>query len=70
MIELDYMVVPEQLKAQAFVKDPVTLIIVDISKIQIEKILGQSGKLLAENGLMFLFTKELAKELIDCGAAR
>lgn len=69
MVELDFMVVPEELSRRAVVHDPVRIRIVDPEAIFLTGILGESGRKLVAAGVEFYFTRTLAEKLIALGVA-
>lgn len=66
-VELRYMVVPEELRDNAFVPDAVKVRILESGTLADMGILGQSGKRLADAGLSFYFESTEAKRLINEG---
>ena len=66
-VELRYMVVPEELKKNAYVKDAVKVRISSIGSLVEMGYLGESGRKLAEAGLSFYFNGKDAEELIEMG---
>ena len=69
MLELNYMVLPDDLKQKAFVRDAVLFQVTDPEHPVLNGILGESGKRLAKAGMRWLFNEKLAKILIDAKAA-
>jgi len=69
VIQLKYMVVPEELSEKAFVKDAVKIRITDSDSEYLSKILGESGKKLARSGVTFYFEELMAFSLINNGIA-
>lgn len=69
MIELDFMVVPEQLATLATVPDRVRCKIVEPEAIFLTGLLGESGRRLVKGGIEFYFTRPLAEKLISKGIA-
>ena len=68
-IQLDFMVVPEELKKRAYVPNAVMVRIIDPDAIFLTGFLGESGRKLVKAGLLFYFTKPLAEKLINMGIA-
>lgn len=68
-IRLQFMVVPEQLSALAYVPNPVRVRIVDAEAIFLLGLLGESGRELVKAGVEFYFENRLASKLIDKGIA-
>ncbi len=68
-VQLEFMVVPEELAALAYVPNPVKIRIVNPRLIFLRGILGESGRKLVEAGISFYFEEELAEELIAAGIA-
>ena len=64
MVELQFMVVPEELARLACVPDPVRVRIVDPEAIFVLGLLGESGRKLVEAGIEFYFARPLAEKLI------
>lgn len=64
-VELDFMVVPEQLRECATVPDAVHIRVIDQIRMSALGILGESGKRLAASGVEFYFTRALAEKLIQ-----
>lgn len=69
-IRLQFMVVPEQLSALAYVPNPVRIKIIDAEAIFLLGLLGESGRELVKAGVEFYFEKKLAHKLIDKGIAK
>ena len=69
MTELQFMVCPDFLRNEAFVRDPVRVIITDPDSIFITGILGESGRRMIRDGAPFIFTRALADKLIAHGVA-
>lgn len=63
-VNLNFMVVPEDLKTMARVKDKVAIRILNSDSIHLKGFLGESGKALAKAGARFYFTKDIALFLI------
>ena len=68
-IKLQFMVVPQELERRAYVPDAVKVKIIDPEAIFLTGILGDSGRKLVEEGVLFYFTKPLADKLISKGIA-
>jgi len=66
-VELRYMVVPEELKENAYVEDAVKVRISSVGTLVDMGYLGESGRKLAEAGLPFYFNGKDAEELIEMG---
>jgi hypothetical protein len=66
---LNFMVVPEQLAAKAFVKQPVKIKIHTPNAPCLEGVLGESGRKLAADGFEFYFERKMAKKLVKHGVA-
>ena len=63
-VKLKFMVVPEELEKRAYVPNRVKVKIIDPEAIFLTGILGESGRKLVENGVLFYFEKSLANKLI------
>ena len=66
-VELRYMVVPEELRKNAYVVDAVKVRILATGTLVDMGFLGESGKKLADAGLSFYFNGKDAQELIEMG---
>jgi len=69
IVELEFMVVPEQLSTLAFVPNSVRCRVIDPEAIFLTGILGESGRRLVKAGIEFYFTQSLASKLIEKGIA-
>ncbi len=65
VIELDFMIAPEELASKCRVPDPVRIKVVDPEAIFLTGMLGESGRKMVEAGCVFLFTRRLAEKLIE-----
>ena len=68
-VKLRYMVVPEELKNKAYVKDAVKVRIINVEALVCMGYLGESGKKLADAEIPFYFEELDARKLIDLGLA-
>jgi hypothetical protein len=59
-VRLDFMVHPDDLQNRAYIEDPVLVKIINPEEF---KLLGESGKRMAELGFRFILTQKLAKTL-------
>ncbi len=64
-IKLEYMVDPDEIKKRCYVQDPIKIRIFDSMSPLLEGILGESGRKMADAGLTFIFTRSLARVLIQ-----
>lgn len=64
-IKLDFMVDPVFLTDDTEIDNPVKIRLLTTEHPIVKRILGQSGKRMANAGAAFYFTKEMAEELID-----
>ena len=69
-VKLRYRVVPEELRDKTYVSNPVKVRILNSDMLVSMGFLGESGKKMADAGLMFYFEKEDAKKLIRLGLAK
>ena len=69
-LKLRYMVVPEELRENAYVSDPIKIKILNSSVLISMGFLGESGKKLVDAGIPFYFEGKDAKELIRLGIAK
>ena len=68
-IRLQFMVVPGELEAHAYVPNKVKIKIIDPEAIFLLGLLGESGRELVQAVVEFYFEEELARRLIDKGIA-
>jgi len=68
-VKLRYMVVPEELRDNAYVADAVKVRITNVEALVCMGFLGESGAKLADAKIPFYFEESDARELIDEGLA-
>jgi len=69
-LKLRYMVVPQELRDNAYVEDPVKIKILNSDELVEMGVLGESGKKLVDAGIPFYFERTDAVELIEKGLAK
>lgn len=65
MVQLNFMVVPDELTRWAYVPSAIRCKIIEPDAEFLTKILGESGRKMVKNGLEFYFTRKLADKLIE-----
>ena len=63
-LALTFMVAPEQLATRAFVPAGIRCRVINFVKMQERKLFGDSGLRMAAAGFDFIFTRELAEQLL------
>lgn len=64
-VSLSFMVAPEQLATRAYVPDGVRCKVINLDKMRERKLFGDSGLRMAAAGFNFIFTRELAEQLLS-----
>jgi hypothetical protein len=64
-VSLSFMVAPEQLATRAYVPDGVRCQVTDLDKMRERKLFGDSGLRMAAAGFTFIFTRDLAEQLLS-----
>lgn len=69
MINLRFKVDPEYLKFETEVTNPIRVKFISVDEKIASQILGESGRIMAKDGAIFIIEKELAYRLVREGSA-